>query len=128
MIQFSHGLIVLFKKSLVSDSSLALVSLKMKCLGPEASAVKKGRLTSVWVDWDNSILAFSAAYLSLWIAVLSFETSSPDCFLNSSSKNLWTIPSISYPPQAVSPLVALTSMTPWLISKIEISNVPPPRS
>jgi hypothetical protein len=47
LIQFSQGLIVLFKKSSVRDSSLALVSLKMKCLGPEASAVKKGRFTSV---------------------------------------------------------------------------------
>ena len=100
----------------------------MKCLGPLASAVKKGKLTSVWVDWDNSILAFSAASLSLWMAVLSFETSSPDCFLNSSKRCFWTIPSISYPPHAVSPLVALTSITPWLISRIEISNVPPPKS
>ena len=85
-------------------------------------------MTSVCVDWDNYILAFYAAYLSLWIAVLSFETSSPDCFLNSSSKCFWTIPSTSYPPQAVSPLVAFTYITPWLISKIEISNVPPPKS
>ena len=54
----------------------------MKCLGPEASAVKNGKLTSVCVDWDNSILAFSAASLSLWIAVLSFDTSKPACFLN----------------------------------------------
>lgn len=54
----------------------------MKCLGPEASAVKKGKFTSVWVDWDSSILAFSAAYLSLWMADLSFDTSIPDCFLN----------------------------------------------
>jgi hypothetical protein len=100
----------------------------MKCFGPEASAVKNGKLTSVWVDWDNSILAFSAASLSLWIAVLSFDTSRPDCFLNSSSRCFWTIPSISYPPQAVSPFVAFTSITPWLISRIEISNVPPPKS
>jgi hypothetical protein len=100
----------------------------MKCFGPEASAVKKGRFTSVWVDWDNYILAFSAASLNLCTAVLSLETSNPDCFLNSSSKNLWIIPSTSSPPQEVSPLVALTSITPWLISRIEISNVPPPKS
>jgi hypothetical protein len=54
----------------------------MKCLGPEASAVKKGKFTYVWVDWDNYIFAFYAAYLSLWMAVLSFDTSRPDCFLN----------------------------------------------
>lgn len=62
------------------------------------------------------------------MAVLSLDTSMPDCFLNYSSKNLCTIPSISSPPHAVSPFVALTSITPLLISRIEISNVPPPRS
>ncbi len=62
------------------------------------------------------------------MAVLSFDTSRPDCFLNYSNKCLWTIPSRSYPPQAVSPFVALTSITPWLISNIDISNVPPPKS
>ena len=80
--QLSQGLMVLLKKSSVNDSNLALVNLKMKCLGPEASAVRKGKLTSVWLDWDSYILAFSAAYLSLWLAVLSLVTSSPDCFLN----------------------------------------------
>lgn len=100
----------------------------MKCFGPFWSAVKKGRLTYVWVDWESYILAFSAASLKRWMAVLSPETSNPDCFLNSSRRCLCTIPSISYPPQDVSPLVALTSITPWLISKIEISKVPPPRS
>lgn len=54
----SQGLIVLFRKSSVKLSSFALVILYIKCLGPEASAVKKGRLTSVWVDWDNYIFAF----------------------------------------------------------------------
>lgn len=43
----SQGLIVLFRKSSVKLSSFALVILYIKCLGPEASAVKKGRLTSV---------------------------------------------------------------------------------
>ena len=45
--QLSQGLMVLLKKSSVNDSNLALVNLKMKCLGPEASAVRKGKLTSV---------------------------------------------------------------------------------
>lgn len=30
----------------------------MKCLGPDASAVKNGKFTYVWVDCDNYILAF----------------------------------------------------------------------
>jgi len=38
------------------------------------------------------------------------------------------IASTSSPPQEVSPFVALTSKTPLLISKIEISKVPPPKS
>jgi len=36
-----------------------------KCLGPVLSAVIKGKLTSVCVDEDNSIFAFSAASLNL---------------------------------------------------------------
>ncbi len=36
--------------------------------------------------------------------------------------------SISSPPRWVSPLVDFTSITPSLISRIEISNVPPPKS
>ena len=62
---------VLFKKSSVKDYNCALVILVMKCFGPELSAVKKGRLTSVCVDCESSILAFSAASLNLWMAVLS---------------------------------------------------------
>jgi len=42
--------------------------------------------------------------------------------------NFYNKTSTSSPPQEVSPLVALTSKTPWLISKMEISNVPPPKS
>jgi hypothetical protein len=48
--QFSHGFIVLFKNYSHIDSSFALVSLKTKCFGPEASAVKNGKFTSVCVD------------------------------------------------------------------------------
>jgi len=47
LIQFSHGLIVFFKKASVKDSNLALVKDKLQCFGPEASAVKYGKLISV---------------------------------------------------------------------------------
>lgn len=65
LIQFSHGLMVFFKKSSQIDSNLALEIVKFKCLGPVESAVKYGRLTSV--DWalESSILAFSAPSLIL---------------------------------------------------------------
>lgn len=65
LIQFSVGLIVFLRKSSVNDSNLALVNFKLQCLGPEASAVKYGKLISVYVVDDNSILAFSAASLTL---------------------------------------------------------------
>ena len=42
-----------------------IVNFKLQCLGPEASAVKYGKLISVYVVDDNSILAFSAASLTL---------------------------------------------------------------
>ena len=51
--------------------------LMLKCLAPEASAVMKGRLTSVWVAELSSHLAFSAASLSLWMASLSLLRSMP---------------------------------------------------
>ena len=45
--------------------SLALVNFKLTCLGPVLSAVINGRLISVCVAEDNSILAFSAASFNL---------------------------------------------------------------
>lgn len=63
--QFSQGLIVFFKKASVKASNLALVSLMLQCFGPEASAVRYGKLISVWVVDESSILAFSAASLTL---------------------------------------------------------------
>jgi len=49
----------------VRDSNLALVNPILQCFGPLASAVRYGRLISVVVVDDNSILAFSAASLTL---------------------------------------------------------------
>ena len=67
----------LSNKSKTSDSNFALVILSSKCLGPLASAVIKGKFISVWVELDNSILAFSAASLSLCFARESFLRSTP---------------------------------------------------
>src|SRR3982074_1607486 len=50
-------------RSSTRASSLARVNFMLRCFGPFWSAVMKGRLTSVWVVLDNSILAFSAASL-----------------------------------------------------------------
>ncbi len=63
--QLSHGFTVLARNASVMDSSLALVNVRLQCFGPDLSAVKYGKLISVWVEEDNSILAFSAASLTL---------------------------------------------------------------
>ncbi len=77
-----------------------MLVLESRCLGPDASAVRKGRSMSVLINVDNSILAFSAASFSLGIAIRSFETSMPvwtfelvknvghDCFVNVCSAEL----------------------------------------
>ena len=45
--------------------SLALVNFKFKCLGPDLSAVIKGKLISVCAAEESSIFAFSAASFNL---------------------------------------------------------------
>ena len=70
-------------RSSTSASSFARVSLMFMCLGPEASAVMKGRLTSVSIELESSIFAFSAASLIRCRAILSFRMSIPWSFLNS---------------------------------------------
>ncbi len=123
-----HGATVRSIRSSTSCSNLARVRVRFRCLGPDWSAVMNGRLMSVcWVE-ESSIFAFSAASLIRCSAIGSFFRSTPSCFLYS-----WVIQSItrwskSSPPRWVSPLVAFTSNTPSPISRIEMSNVPPPRS
>ncbi len=73
-------------KSSTSDSNFARVNLMFKCLGPDASAVINGRLTSVVVVDDSSIFAFSAASFNRCNAILSLRKSTPCSFLNSSAK------------------------------------------
>jgi hypothetical protein len=78
-----HGSIVLSINSPQRDSNFALVSLIFKCFGPVLSAVIKGKFTSVCVEEDSSILAFSAASLNLCNANLSCLRSIALSFLNS---------------------------------------------
>ena len=109
-------------------SSFARVSLMFMCLGPEASAVMKGRLISVSIVEESSILAFSPASLSRCITIWSRERSIPWSFLNSSTSHSMIRWSMLSPPRCVSPLVDLTSTTLSPTSRIEMSNVPPPKS
>ena len=115
-------------RSWVSSLNFARVSLRSRCLGPSAVAVMNGRL--IWVSWtvDSSILAFSAASLSRWVAILSAARSTPSVFLNSVTSQAITLSSQSSPPSWVSPAVDFTSKTPSAISRTETSKVPPPRS
>ena len=85
LIAIWHGLSSLSSKSLTSASSLALVIFILRCFGPLASAVMNGRFTSVSIDVDSSILAFSAASFRRWRAILSLLISIPWSFLNSSA-------------------------------------------
>ena len=81
-----HGASSLSSRSPTRLSSLARVILMARCLGPLASAVIKGRLTSVCMDEDSSIFAFSAASFNRCNAILSFLRSIPCSFLNSSER------------------------------------------
>mmetsp|Transcript_2961 Transcript_2961/g.8290 ORF Transcript_2961/g.8290 Transcript_2961/m.8290 type:complete len:414 (-) Transcript_2961:748-1989(-) len=123
-----QGSLVLSMRLSTSFSSWTRVILMLRCLGPEASAVRKGRLTSVVGADDSSHLAFSAASRRRWITRRSLDTSMPDDFLNSAMRWARMLWSKSSPPKWVSPLVDLTSNTPAFISRMDTSKVPPPRS
>ena len=83
---FLQGSNVLSTSSSTSASNLALVSLRFKCFGPVLSAVINGKLISVCVADDNSHFAFSADSFKRCIARLSFFKSTPESFLNSSTR------------------------------------------
>ena len=70
----------------ISSSSLALVMRISRFFAPEeGSCAINGRLMSVSITVESSIFAFSAASLTLVMAVLSWERSVPSFFLNSST-------------------------------------------
>ena len=123
-----HGSIVAWIRSSHNCSNLALDSLRTRCLGPVCVAVIYGRLISVSVDDDNSIFAFSAASFNLCNDIGSLRRSMPSSFMNSCASQLMILSSKSSPPRCVLPFVDFTSKTPSPNSRIEISNVPPPRS
>mmetsp|Transcript_32498 Transcript_32498/g.103215 ORF Transcript_32498/g.103215 Transcript_32498/m.103215 type:complete len:332 (-) Transcript_32498:120-1115(-) len=126
--QSRHGWIVRSTRSFTSASNLALVILMFRCFGPLASAVMNGRFTSVWPSPSSSRFAFSEASRRRCIASMSLLRSMPDSALNSAMRWRSSASSKSSPPSSVSPLVDFTSKTPPLISRMDTSNVPPPRS
>ena len=106
--QFLHGFLVLSISPLTKDSNFDRLSVMFKCFAPEASAVMKGRLSSVWDVDDSSIFAFSAASRSRCSASRSLERSILSVLLNSATKKSSRALSKSSPPKKVSPFVALT--------------------
>ena len=122
------GVSVLKTKSRVNSSNFALVNVNSKCKGPAAPAEMNGNEICVCIVPDKSFLAFSAASLTRCIAILSFDKSTPWSFLNSSTTQFMIFSSKSSPPSLLSPAVANTSKVPSAKSKIETSNVPPPKS
>ena len=65
----SHGLIVAWMRLSASCSNLARVRVLTKCLGMPFTGMIYGRLISVEVVLESSILAFSAASLRRWRAI-----------------------------------------------------------
>ena len=127
-IAFLHGSRQAWIKVWAKASNLARVKVLTKCLGTPPTGIMYGKLISVLVEEDNSILAFSAASFRRCIAIGSWVRSAPSSFLNSSTNQVIITWSKSSPPKWVSPFVDKTSNTPPPNSRIEISNVPPPRS
>ena len=115
-------------RSSVICSSFARVSVKLRCFGPLASLVIKGRLISACCALESSHFAVSAASLRRCSDIGSLRRSIPWLLRNSCAIQSITAWSKSSPPRCVSPFVLFTSKTPSPISRIEMSNVPPPRS
>ena len=124
--------LILLMVSLTIDSiilsNLARVIFFTRCFGPLASAVIKGKFTSVSVAELNSFFAFSAASFKRCKAITSFFKSMPCSFLNSLAKKSISLLSKSSPPKKALPPVASTSTTLSPVSSTVTSKVPPPRS
>ena len=80
---FKHGSTVRSTRSETNSSNFARVNVKLRCLGPEESAVTKGRFISVCFELESSFFAASAASLNLWSAIGSLVKSIPSLDLNS---------------------------------------------
>ena len=77
------GFLVDSTKSLINSSNLALLNVISTCNGPDSPWVMNGKLIWVVLTPLRSFLAFSAPSLSLCIASLSLDKSTPFSFLNS---------------------------------------------
>ena len=124
----SKGSLQRSSRSAVICSNCERVSETSMCSGPSGVAVMKGRLIWVCCTCDSSILAFSAASFRRCAAMRSAARSMPWAALKSLTIQSMIRWSQSSPPRWVSPWVDFTSKTPSPISRMDTSNVPPPRS
>ena len=123
-----HGSIHAWIRPSANCSNLARVKVLTKCFGIPFTGMIYGKLISVLVVLDNSIFAFSAASFKRCKAIGSLRKSTPSSRSNSSANQSMITWSKSSPPRWVSPFVDFTSNTPSPNSRMEISNVPPPKS
>ena len=129
---FSTGVLQRSIRCSTIRSNCARVTLRLMCRGTPSMAVMNGRFTSAFVCVLRYFFTFSASSFSRCIAIGSFRRSTWCSFLNSSA--MWSISTLSKssPPRWVSPLVLFTwkFATPSISysSRMEMSNVPPPRS
>ena len=122
-------LIVSSIRSSVRSSSCWTVS--FSCMWntlPLGVVCKNGRSMTVSRTLESSQRAFSAASLSRCMAMRSSRIATPVSSSKVSIRYCMTRRSKFSPPRKVSPAVEMTSKTPWPMSRIETSKVPPPRS
>ena len=115
-------------RSWTISSNFSRVRVTLMCFGPDGSAAMNGRLIFVSATLESSHFARSAASLRRCRARRSPFKSILFSVLKPSTIHSIMRWSKSSPPRKVLPDVERTSKTPSLISRIEISNVPPPRS
>jgi len=115
---------VFWNKSLFNSSNLALVNVVVKSIPWYKFSTSIFSCCNV----ESALLALSASFLNLVIALLSLDMSLLCFFLKVSARYFVTLSSKSLPPRWTSPLLEITSKKLLSIDKIDTSNVPPPRS
>ena len=92
------GVLILLNKSTHKPSNCDRVRRVSRCFGPSSVAVMKGKLISVTLTAESSILAFSAASINLCKAWRSRLKSTPSASKNCSANQSTTFLSKSLPP------------------------------
>ena len=121
------GSSVLSNKCFVKSWNLALVKVVSNEIGPLDDIPMNGNEIVVSSCEDNAIFASSAASLKRCKAILSLKSTPCWILICALIQSAITL-SQSSPPRWLSPAVEITSYVPSPISRIDTSNVPPPKS